>query len=312
MKIHLLIYLCLILFTHYSCKNTHFQLLSKDDEASQISFTSEGKGFVLQNLNNGTASLLTSPDNKKILSFNSYQTLDFKTPLTINTPSLDLVMKYAGSSLVYDGMDQWTMIRLDDFQGQAQGWSKEKMSVCGSNDNMFLGGHCNFGGEDVTKNFTDIPEHSMIRITANFHFFDKWEGEEAFMYLNGSPVWSDSYKWCDKVFIWKCKKYAINACGAEFPDRLAVPIDFSSKNKNLFLIYLILFILFKLLFNYFFQLLIKTPLLLSLSEHSIIKVLVMPHGELMMSQFISNKIMFYFMDMKLTKFYIIYYFFDLR
>ncbi len=126
-------------------------------------------------------------------------------------------------------MAQWTMMNLDDFQGSAEGWSKQKMSTCGTNDNMFLGGHCNFGADEVSKNFTELPPHSMIRITANFHFFDMWEGDQAFLYFNGSPAWSDTYKWCDKVFLWYCKKYAINACGADYPDRLSVPIDFISK-----------------------------------------------------------------------------------
>ena len=42
------------------------------------------------------------------------------------------------------------------------------------------------------------------------------------------PVWKDNYRWCDKVMMWYCKKYAINACGAEFPDRLSVPVEFIS------------------------------------------------------------------------------------
>ncbi len=48
------------------------------------------------------------------------------------------------------------------------------------------------------------------------------------MNFNGATVWSDEYKWCDKVMLWYCKKFGINACGAEYPDRLSVPIDFIS------------------------------------------------------------------------------------
>jgi len=121
---------------------------------------------------------------------------------------------------------------LDDFQGNTSGWSKDKLSTCGSNDNMFLGGYCNFAGTEATKTFKKLPQHSMIRITANFHFFDKWTGEQAYMKVNDSPVWSDSYVWCDKVMLWYCKKYSINVCGTEFPDRLSVPIDFESTYFN--------------------------------------------------------------------------------
>jgi len=141
---------------------------------------------------------------------------------------LNLQMTYTDSRLLFDDTDQWILIYFDDFQGTSQGWNKEKLSVCGSNDNMFLGGHCNFGGEEVFKIYKNLPPHNMIKITANFHFFDKWEGEEAYMSLDSIPVWTDTYQWCDKVMQWHCKKYSINACGAEFPDRLAVPINFES------------------------------------------------------------------------------------
>jgi hypothetical protein len=141
-------------------------------------------------------------------------------------------MTYDDTHYTIDGVDQWTLISYDDFQGNAMGWSKEKLSTCGTNDNMFLGGYCNFGSEDVHKNYTNMPKHSYIRITANYHFFDNWEGEEGFMYFNDRPVWKENYKWCDKVMMWYCKKYAINACGAEYPDRLSVQVEFISEHNE--------------------------------------------------------------------------------
>ena len=178
------------------------------------------------NVNNGTLHISTIPDQTKILSINSYKNIDVEGSLLFDSPSLELLMTYEDSHYSFNGVDQWTLLYFDDFQGNGMGWSKEKLSTCGSNDNMFLGGYCNFGSEEVFKNYTNIPKHSMIRITANFHFFDNWEGEEGFMYFNNVPVWKDNYKWCDKVMLWYCKKFAINACGAEYPDRLAVPVEF--------------------------------------------------------------------------------------
>jgi hypothetical protein len=227
-KNYIIIYISFLIVSAYISKNTKVQLTSAENEQSRISFQSNNKGFSLDNLSNSTVTLSSFPEETQILAFKSYHSLEFSKPLKIDANSIDLVMNYQNSDLIYDSEEQWTMVRLDDFQGHAEGWSKEKLSTCGANDNMFLGGHCNFGGEEVSKNYTNLPAHSEIRITANFHFFDRWEGEEGFMYFNGLPVWADSYKWCDKVFLWYCKKYAINACGAEYPDRLSVPIDFSS------------------------------------------------------------------------------------
>ena len=222
------LFLTFLILSTYNSKNTHVQLISPENEYAQVLFQSENKGFNLINLNNGTMILTNHPDSMKIMAMNSFNSIDFNYPLTVETNTMDLVMKYSDSRLTYEDVDQWTMVALDDFQGAAEGWSKNKLSTCGTNNNMFLGGHCNFGGEDASKNFTSLPAHNMIRITANFHFFDQWNGEEAYMSFDGNPVWSDTYKWCDKVFLWYCKKYAINACGAEFPDRIAVPIDFTS------------------------------------------------------------------------------------
>jgi hypothetical protein len=181
-------------------------------------------------MNDGSCNIYNFPDSKELININNHEGLTFHTPLTINSESLDLLMTYQQSSITYENNEQWSLFSLDDFQGSAIGWSKEKLSTCGANDNMFLGGHCNFGGEEVNKNFTNLPPHNYIKITANFHFFDKWDGEEAFMSFDSIPVWVDSYKWCDKVMQWYCKKYAINACGAEYPDRLSVPIEFISKS----------------------------------------------------------------------------------
>lgn len=167
-------------------------------------------------------------DNQQLINFNDIQSMQVYPNLIIEA-DLNLQFTYSESSLIYENTEQWVMVSYDDFQGSAKEWSKEKFSVCGTNDNIFLGGHCNFGGEEVFKVYKNLPVHKMIKITANFHFFDKWEGEEAYMNVDKVPVWSDTYQWCDKVMQWYCKKYSINACGAEFPDRLSVPINYESK-----------------------------------------------------------------------------------
>ena len=153
--IHLII-ICLLSISSYS-KNTVVQLISPDNQFSQLSFQSDNNGYIIRNLNNGTANLYNFADSEKIISINSYDSIEISTHLILDADKVDLLMTNSDSHLSYDGVDQWTLIYLDDFQGSAMGWSKEKLSNCGTNDNMFLGGHCNFGGEEVSKNYTDIP-----------------------------------------------------------------------------------------------------------------------------------------------------------
>ena len=47
-----------------------------------------------------------------------------------------------------------------------------------------LGGYDKMAGGTNQKEFFNIPLHNMIRIVANFHFIDKWQGENAFLKLN--------------------------------------------------------------------------------------------------------------------------------
>ena len=57
----------------------------------------------------------------------------------------------------------------DDFQSDAslEGWNDKRTNRCKKNDNnVHLGGHCNFAGNEVKKLFTNLPKHSFIRINA--------------------------------------------------------------------------------------------------------------------------------------------------
>lgn len=98
-----------------------------------------------------------------------------------------------------------------------------------------LGGYGKFGGGEVRKTFTEIPEHSKIRIVANYHFIDAWSGESGFM---RASVGRDSiniyiqsfldrleYVWTEKYDHSKIKN-GINVCGAPYPEgKLTSHID---------------------------------------------------------------------------------------
>ena len=220
-------------YSSFNQKSTSFQLLSSEKESSTLNFISSDQSassFSFENHNNGTAVL--SSDNKDLITMNSYKDIIFNTKVVLDTPTIDFLMTYENSNFKIENENQWTLIALDDFQGSAPGWSKEKLSTCGTNDNMFLGGHCNLAGDEVHKVYTGLKSHTMIRITANFHFFDMWEGENAYMKFNNNTVWTDTYKWCDKVMQWRCRKFGINACGADYPDRMSVPIDFTANHNS--------------------------------------------------------------------------------
>lgn len=61
-------------------------------------------------------------------------------------------------------------------------------------------------------------------IKFNFHFIDDWNGETAFAKIDSNIFWTESYNWCEKIMPWHCKKYGIDVCGKETPDRMSHPV----------------------------------------------------------------------------------------
>jgi hypothetical protein len=91
---------------------------------------------------------------------------------------------------------KWTVISFDDFNDPMKPteWSFSEYSTCQNKNDYFLGGPCKLSSQEVTKTITNIPSHSKVFITANLHFIDKWEGESAFVKVDGKTVWMKSVK----------------------------------------------------------------------------------------------------------------------
>lgn len=111
-------------------------------------------------------------------------------------------------------MRQWELNQHDDFDDKDSllGWSMNKTSTCQNQPhNRFLGGHCILSMNEVSKKYENLPEHKTIKITANMHFFDKWEGENIYFKIDDEIVWFKSIKSSKS-------DEAINICGGDSPD----------------------------------------------------------------------------------------------
>jgi hypothetical protein len=110
---------------------------------------------------------------------------------------------------------QWKEVSLDDFEDGESGWSRGGIGTCGGAE-RFLGGYCVLSTEETAKNFT-LPLHSSIRITANFHMFDLWQGESGYLKADKQVVWSQSgYSY----------ENGLDICGGSAPDpRLGIAVD---------------------------------------------------------------------------------------
>lgn len=115
---------------------------------------------------------------------------------------------------------QWSVIETSNAQTNFEGWSRADVSKCGGT--TVLGGHCHFSEEEITKTYS-LPEHSWLRIAANYHMLDNWDGELGYMLLDGQMVWSQHGT---------TETSTGNVCGGEGEDRVNIPIYVTRPHTN--------------------------------------------------------------------------------
>merc|ERR1712054_330249 len=96
-------------------------------------------------------------------------------------------------NLIQLGQKQWALLHHDTFDQDHDDWSMggSFIQLSDVNGDKFMGGHCNFAGGSASKKY-QLPEHSHIRVQARAHFIDSWEGETAFLQVDGEQVWAHS------------------------------------------------------------------------------------------------------------------------
>jgi hypothetical protein len=130
-------------------------------------------------------------------------------------------------TLLVDSLPQWRLLDYASFEedDHAGHWTRQETSFCGSPQDRFLGGHCQFAAGNVSRRVLALPPHSKVKVTARVHFLDRWEGEAVTLSVDGRTVWSQSHDWCPGFMHWMCSKYGINTCGRDFPDRLSSKVE---------------------------------------------------------------------------------------
>lgn len=118
-----------------------------------------------------------------------------------------------------DGVRQWKLVKQEQFDVSAEGWSNTSTTACGGY--QMLGGYRMFAGGEVKKTFENLPAHKMLRVVANFHFIDAWTGEYAYSRVDDNYVWTDTYSH-------EASAGSVNVCGRSTAEgKFAVPIEVS-------------------------------------------------------------------------------------
>jgi len=129
------------------------------------------------------------------------------------------------SFLEVGGVRQWQLVSVEDFEEEgadaaslAEGWNHKDVSECAGN--KFLGGPCTKGGStELKKVYSGLPAHSQVRITSKYLFIDSWDGEHAYLNVDGRAAWADTYNHASVT-------KGLNVCGNDTPEgRLMSHID---------------------------------------------------------------------------------------
>jgi len=116
---------------------------------------------------------------------------------------------------------QWQGLKDIFFTEVPAEWTKNPITNC--NGVSFIGiDEANTVIKGLVK---DLPAYSQIRIVATGHFVDDWQGETAYMKVNGNYVWTDSHEL-------RTGAAGINVCGSDrfFETKFTVPIDITLPN----------------------------------------------------------------------------------
>lgn len=154
--------------------------------------------FKLRNVNNTISVGILQ--NRFTIASNKFLHLSSNhnfTNITGNRISINSI--HSKDQVFYQNVSQWRLIIEDSFKefNDTNGWSFKKISKC-SQLNL-LGGHCMIAKKEISRELSNLPVHSEIRIEANFHFTGKWDNNSAFMRVKDKDsltkiLWTDTCK----------------------------------------------------------------------------------------------------------------------
>ena len=168
---------------------------------------------------------LHSSSNDFSLSENNYPLLTIREQNQINflSKTLSTNETFINGNLKIKGINQWKLIYEENFDKSIEGWSNKTISKC--NGITMLGGYCIFSKGETEKIYDKLPEHNMIRIQANFHFIDNWNGESGYLKINNGNNGEMNYIWIESYSAFE-GNFGVNVCGGKMPEgKFSSPID---------------------------------------------------------------------------------------
>ena len=191
-------------------------------EASLL-FTADTKSLELKLDSNGDFTIQNA--QSEVLAFNqSHNQIDIMADV-LKTKNIQF-----DGELLYNNIPQWRLVINENFWSPPTGWSLNEISTCGGV--YLLGGYAILSRGSLQKEFKNLPSHTILRMTADFHYIDSWTGETAYAQLNIGPNKQNEYVWTDRYDSTMAVN-SINVCGARCGEgKFTTPIDITTLHTD--------------------------------------------------------------------------------
>lgn len=128
------------------------------------------------------------------------------------------------SDFTVGSASQWKLFYRENYWNTPTGWTINNVTTCGGLN--ILGGYGVLSQYAVlNKTFSNIPEHTQLRIAATYHFIDAWTGETSYLTANIGSDGSDGYLWVDTYDSTDAAK-TVNVCGSDYGEgKFSTQID---------------------------------------------------------------------------------------
>lgn len=108
-----------------------------------------------------------------------------------------LTNKFSSKGKVkYNKVDQWRLVAQDVWNKNltSNGWNFNMISKC--NQALFFGGQCLLSKQEISKEFLNLPKHTMIRIEAFYHHIGNWNNNSGYLRIihpkkSGQILWTN-------------------------------------------------------------------------------------------------------------------------
>lgn len=205
-------------YKYYTSSNiTSLSIQTSSNSDAIIKFMVGSTHTILLALIAETGSFVIRNERISILEIGSSNNI-YSEADSINLSTLKIV-----DVLSYKNVNQWKLIIQETYYEEPTGWTNNTISQCGGL--YLLGGYGKFSGGEVSKIFANLPTHSMLRVSANYHFIDAWQGELGYMMANIGRDNKNEFLWSEKHDYSKYLK-ATDVCGNKYPEnKLTSSVD---------------------------------------------------------------------------------------